>query len=663
MITNVSTSYNNISNIFGQVSFNNISLLNSSNTSTMITGSESLILKSIKTNKKTISFQNKNRKLKNDIKSLKRINVENYSYRNLLFQKSLINMKKNETIKSDFSTNKSQIYNKFYNIIKNSCKNVDPNSSLTNKIIEQVYDKNVKKLSAFSKKMKAVVLLKKFIHFQKQNYENKLIENEMNDSLIINLNQKLQNISFIIKELDNILTLFSYVKYLGEKIRELKNENMLLYTKIDYLKNDINELVLKIRTKADKLADLINIRNLLVCIKEGILMKDLPFNFKFYNENYKNTLDNIIKSLNHNNIQLNESDDNNTKIPKNLVESIYSKNINKMKNIIFDNRYKNYLKINYPIFKSEEVFQKYFYEMQNRINDSFIYILNKNYREYELDSDLCKNEDDNMNIIKVKDIQEKKQYKIENLKKRNIFLNKYLKNIIKESKIIEEYKINNIEKNNLKNLNKLLLESVVKSNVAKNIKYIYTINQLQTEKKYKIKGAYIYHTLIKNILQIYKYYPKFILNQHCLMIEEFRFRINNFNNFIKSTNYQIIVNEIYYLFGIYESAISYFLMDLNNLKNKQSEISIFNNIRDNIFNNRKKELFRFKIGLEDKIKNAKFEKIYQKQNKKIIRRQNIYFPAIHLIKLKRNKSQERLTKINNNININIVNFDYSSLQY
>ena len=89
--------------------------------------------------------------------------------------------------------------------------------------------------------------------------------------------------------MDNILTLFSYVKYLGEKIRELKNENMLLYTKIDYLKNDINELVLKIRTKADKLADLINIRNLLVCIKEGILMKDLPFNFKFYNENYKNT--------------------------------------------------------------------------------------------------------------------------------------------------------------------------------------------------------------------------------------------------------------------------------------------------------------------------------------------------------------------------------------
>ena len=83
------------------------------------------------------------------------------------------------------------------------------------------------------------------------------------------MNQKLQNISFIIKELDNILTLFSYVKYLGEKIRELKNENMLLYTKIDYLKNDINELVLKIRTKADKLADLINIRNFLI-IKEMI---------------------------------------------------------------------------------------------------------------------------------------------------------------------------------------------------------------------------------------------------------------------------------------------------------------------------------------------------------------------------------------------------------
>jgi hypothetical protein len=84
MITSVSTSFRNLSNIFGQVSLNNISQINSSNASTMITGNESLILTSIKKNNKAKSFQKKNRKLKNDIKNLKRINIEHNSYRSLI---------------------------------------------------------------------------------------------------------------------------------------------------------------------------------------------------------------------------------------------------------------------------------------------------------------------------------------------------------------------------------------------------------------------------------------------------------------------------------------------------------------------------------------------------------------------------------------------------
>ena len=48
-------------------------------------------------------------KLKNDIKNIKRITVENFSYRNLILQRALINLSKKEEIKEDSSKNKSEI--------------------------------------------------------------------------------------------------------------------------------------------------------------------------------------------------------------------------------------------------------------------------------------------------------------------------------------------------------------------------------------------------------------------------------------------------------------------------------------------------------------------------------------------------------------------------
>ena len=190
MITSVSTSFRNLSNIFGQVSLNNISGLNSSNASTMITGNESLILTSIKKNNKAKSFQKQNRKLKNDIKNLKRINVEHNSYRSLILQKSLMNIAKKEKININLPLKNSQSFREFYDKIKKD-NNVDSKSSLSNRIIEQVYDNKTKKLSTFNKKMKTMILLKKFIHDQKLNYENKLTKKEVNEGLLTNLNIKI----------------------------------------------------------------------------------------------------------------------------------------------------------------------------------------------------------------------------------------------------------------------------------------------------------------------------------------------------------------------------------------------------------------------------------------------------------------------------------------
>ena len=191
-------------------------------------------------------------------------------------------------------------------------------------------------------------MFKKNIYDLKQDYIQKLKDVEKNELLLLSYNQKIQNINFIIKELDNILTLCSYVKFLKELRFKLIKENMEQFTKIDYLKNDINELLIKVKLKADKLAELINIRNLLVCIKENVLIKNLPINFTFYIDNYKSVLDIIFKMMNNYYYEkISQNEDNN--IPTNLVEYIYKLNKNIINKSILNKNWTNYLKLNFSI--------------------------------------------------------------------------------------------------------------------------------------------------------------------------------------------------------------------------------------------------------------------------------------------------------------------------
>ena len=665
MNTSISTNYKNVSNIFGQASFSNVSFLNNaSNISTMISGNESFIMHSIRRNNKIKSFQKKNKKLKNDIQSLKRINVEHFSFRNLILQKSLFSLANNRTFRAKLTHKKNFLFSDYYEKKKEEIKKIDLNTPLTDRIIDQIYYNKFRNPSNFSYRMKKIILLKKFIYDQKQIYNQKLIENDRDQRLIISINIKMKRISFIMEEMDNILTLFSYVKYLEETKNQMKYDIVQESTQIDYLKNDIYELFIKIKAKADKLADLINIRNLLVCIKEGILIKDLPLNFTFFNFNYQDTLDKVFKIVNTPYFMREEKEIRNL-IPSNLLESLYFKNINKMKDIKSSkmySRFKNYLKINYQIFQSRDDFEKYFYQMQKRINDYFIHILYNNNNKYDPNLDVSLVKDESLDIIKNEQMIQQKQNELDILKEENTFLNIYLQKIKNEGLNSNDYKIQS-KKNDLRSLNKLLLDSINNQKTAQNIKYLYNFNQLQSEKKYETKGAYIYHTIMENILELYKIRPKYITEQINFQIDEFKFRIKNFKNCIKSS-YEIIMNEIIYLIGIYESAITYFYADLNKEKNRMNSIRSFNKIRDNIFNNRKKELFRFKLGLEDKFYIAKLDKVAQKQNKYVIKSKNIYFPDIHVVKLRKNKSQKQLFERNNdNTNISNANFDYSSMYY
>ena len=145
--------------------------------------------------------------------------------------------------------------------------------------------------------------------------------------------------------------------------------------------------------------------------------------------------------------------------------------------------------------------------------------------------------------------------------------------------------------------------------------------------------------------------------------EEFKLRIKNFNVNIKSSSFRIIADEILYLLGIYESEITNLMFDLNNLKKDPNFIKTFNNIRNEMFINKKLEFSKFRIDLKEKVEDAKFIKISEKQNKNVLRKKTVYFPNINLIKLRRNKSQENIKGKTTNSKINNFNIYHSSIYF
>ena len=134
--------------------------------------------------------------------------------------------------------------------------------------------------------------------------------------------------------------------------------------------------------------------NLLICIKEGIKLKDLPHNFTFYTANYQNVLDEILISCNNYNPKKPTKN-----IPTNLLEYLYIKFIKKMKSNL-SKKYKNYLKLNYKIFKDEEEFIIKFSEIEKKLND---------YLEIFLKKQKYNNTDEKNNKINI-NIKKKKKF-------------------------------------------------------------------------------------------------------------------------------------------------------------------------------------------------------------------------------------------------------------
>ena len=82
-----------------------------------------------------------------------------------------------------------------------------------------------------------------------------------------------------------------------------------------------------------------------------------------------------------------------------------------------------------------------------------------------------------------------------------------------------------------------------------------------------------------------------------------------------------------------------------------------------MFINKKLEFSKFRIDLKEKVEDAKFIKISEKQNKNVLRKKTVYFPNINLIKLRRNKSQENIKGKTINSKINNFNIYHSSIYF
>ena len=452
----------------------NINSSNISKASTMLNQSESYLLSTLRQNNRTINFQKKNKKLKNKFFQAILNNKDKYSFINLFLEKKHKNSDKLNLIKLNPSK-KSNL------LIKNRSEmNIKYQSPLSQKIQDEILDEKHKYLSNFIKKIESIILLKKFLYEQKKIYEKQIEYNKDNKILLKKINKKISSLKYILKENENILEINKYIKFLIEKRIEMKYYNLFLSTKIDYIKDDNKELLINIKEKSEYLWKLFDIRNLLICVKEKMLIRDLPLIFHFYNTSY---LSIIIKKYN-NYIDLLETQKKyvlnnpliNLKIPTNLVEYIYLNRKKEIQKEKVDKKFLKYLDPKFPIFENADEFIKTFSAIEERTVDYFLYFyVSEKYRNDNFKRNINKNKGFIKCEVKyLKEIIEECETILFNLKERNKNLNNYLFLIKKEYDYKYKKELENDKEKELKKqkINKLFLRSINNTTSLEKINFI-----------------------------------------------------------------------------------------------------------------------------------------------------------------------------------------------
>ena len=639
---------------------------NISKISTRLNQSESYLFSTLIENNKTINFQKENKKLKNKFFNVLSRNIDKYSYKNLFLQKKINNSRSITNI-NPFklkSINKTNFLSKSKSEI--NIKNI---SFISQKIEDHILERNKKSVSNFKRKIKAIILLKKYLYEQKLIYQKEYENNQNNILLIKKINKKIKDLNYLIKENENILEFNRYIKFLIEKRIELKYSNLLLSTQIDYLKDDNKELFIRIKEKSEKLWELFNIRNLLICVKERIFIKDLPLIFHCHNTSYLSTL---IKQYN-NYVDLLESRKKyilnnpliNFKIPTNLVEYIYSSIKNEINRETLDKKMLNYLNPKIPIFKNEDEFIRTLSSIEEQTIDSyfffFLYQKGKNdeiTQKYINTINTIKNENKYIN-----ETIEKYEIILIKLKQKNKYYNTYINqlkkeynidyNIDKNRDILKNEKINakNEDIKN-RNINNKFLRSITNTISPEKNKFYFYLNNLKNEKKFRMKNSYMYYMISKNTLELYKKIPKYFYIQNIFSFEYFNKCINNINN-LENNPLILIIDNVIYLLSLYNSAITLFLIHYKKIIKTNNKI--FNSISNQINFNKKLNFVEFRKILDDKINKLKIEKLLEKNNKIIIKQIKPVLPMIKYFNNKSKTDRKKIFNLKKNIN------PYSSL--
>ena len=619
------------------ISYNktNINSSNISKFSTMINHSESYLLNNIFENLKTINFQKENIKLKNKFLNVitKKLDRDRYSYKNLFFQNKANNSRKINILKKKPDI-KINVLSK-----NNSDININYKSYLATRIQNEILDDKKQTLLNFQLKIESIIKLKKFLYEHKKLLEKEKENNKNNEILLKKIDHKINNLKYILKENENILEINRYIKFLIEKRIEMKYDNLLLSTKIDYLKDDNKELLIKIKEKSETLWKLYDIRNLLVCIKEKILIKDLPLIFHFCNSSYLSVL--IKKYYNY--VDLLESRKkyilNNPlikfKMPTNLVEYIYFNRKSEIEKENFDQKLLKYLNPKFSIFQDEDEFIDAMSGIEKHTIDYYLtYCI---YQKHK--SDLSKRN----NIMKINIIKNENKELLDSislcnkilfkLKKRNIYLSNYLEDIKKEYNLKYKEELKNVKNKKEKELNQqkinnIFLNSIINTVSPEKNKFYYFLNNLKIEKKFTVNNAYTFCLIARNSLELYNNLPKYFYQQKHFSLEEFDKSINNINN-LNHYPLNVIIENAIYLLNLYETAIYFFLRDYKNNKNKDNEIIL--DIKKEITINKKINLVEFSKVLNNKINKIKEEKLFKKNKKMVIKEKKMILPNINFI--------------------------------
>ena len=518
---------------------------------------------------------------------------------------------------------------------KNFLKNLK-NSKLTLKTNDIIFtDKSSYK--NFSNSCTNIILIKNYQSYQKQkikseknNNFNKLLKKISYYQSLISLSNKItENYKIKIKKYNN----FVFIK----KIKLIEENDLLKEIKFD-LQITVDKILTKCIQTQQKLNYFINIRNLLIKIKENILF--LPK--KFLDISYSQTkIELLYKTILNMKTKLNiYLAKKFMKETKNLILKHKNSFFNKEKIIINDDNNNNlnkeeelceYLKENKKIFKNAQALIDKIYHLREK-NINLLYlnqIIYKNLNVVKREFNKIEEENNNYNNIIDENINLD-----ENKLKLLIYKNKILNN-----QLININKRNNLNKNkSIKNFNNIIfdIDSVIEKKYNNLIENAENDYQIFLTKLYKSINNFLkYNNFNFNLDNIYNIVDQIIYNKIEKLVKS-NFKKENKN----ILNYSLI------LLKLYEKIIEYTLNKYNNIKkNNLSNEMILKKAKEEIKRKRNKNKANLIKNLieEKRIEQLKIE--FKNSNKLIFKPKRKVNEKIQI----KNKI---LLSNNNNNNIN-----------